>query len=66
MYTPMDEPLSRGLTTTGSAVRASSSSLLDRVTVTVSHRGVVTRWDTSRLVRSLSIAMAEPRQPEPV
>ena len=55
-----------GFTTTGSCVRWASSSKFSGVMVTVSHRGVVTLSATRRLVRSLSMAMAEPRQPEPV
>ena len=55
-----------GLTTEGRGVCSTNSSRLSAVTVTVSHRGVVTRPDTRRLVISLSMAMAEARQPAPV
>ena len=66
MYTPMEEPLEMGFTTTGGLIRPISSSMMSSVTVTVSHWGVFTFPATSCLVRSLSIARAEPRQPEPV
>ena len=66
MVTPMEEPLAMGLTTAGRGVFSTSPSRLSAVTVTVSHRGVVTRPDTRRLVMSLSMAMAEARQPAPV
>ena len=42
IYTPIEEPLAMGFTTTGSLVRSISSSMFSSVTVTVSHLGVFT------------------------
>ena len=66
MYTPMEDPLAMGLTTTGSWVSRTRPARFSSVTATVCQRGVTTNCSTRRLVISLSIAMAELRQLEPV
>ena len=66
MVTPMEEPLAMGFTTAGRAVSSVRASRFSAVTVTVCQLGVRTWPATRRLVISLSMAMAELRQLEPV
>ena len=63
----MDEPEATGFTTQGVSSRSARAGISSSVYCTSSHLGVRTpRGAATRLVRSLSMAMALPRCPAPV
>ena len=67
METPMEDPLATGFTTQGTGVVLVRLSMSFIVYSARRHLGVATSSSAmSRLVKSLSMAMAEPKYPAPV